>query len=311
MSVAQGGLTARTFQYDISRLTSASNPESGTITYAYDEDGLAITKTAPKPNQTSPSTTVITTMTYDPLHRLRTKSYNDGSTPTATMNYDETSALGVASLANTDGRESSSTVAGSLTGEVFSYDELGRAKVHSQCTPQNCSAGTVFPVAYTYNLLAMTSSTNGTGVTLNYTVNRGLRLTQMTSSLSDTNHPGTMYSAAHYNGVGSLTTAKLGSNIAETRGYDSRLRLNSIADGSIYTLTIPRRYGLRTEQRHSGGERQRQRQLGLRVRRLQSAGERDAERAAGVHGRVRPLREPVEAAVQRGVHGGVDILRDV
>src|SRR5579862_2112331 len=28
-------------------------------------------------------------------------------------------------------------------------------------------------------------------------------------------------------------------SIAETRGYDSRLRLNSITDGSIYTLTIP------------------------------------------------------------------------
>ena len=43
---------------------------------------------------------------------------------------------------------------------------------------------------------------------------------------------------AHYNAAGSLTSATMAS-IAETRGYDSRLRLNSIADGSVYTLTIP------------------------------------------------------------------------
>jgi len=37
----------------------------------------------------------------------------------------------------------------------------------------------------------------------------------------------------------SLLTATVGSSIAETRGYDSRLRLSSIADGALYTLTIP------------------------------------------------------------------------
>ena len=309
-SVAQGGLTARTFQYDsLSRLTSASNPESGTITYAYDEDGLAITKTAPKPNQTS-SLTVVTTMAYDPLHRLRSKSYNDGSTPTATLNYDETSALGVASLANTTGRESSSTVAGSLAGEVFSYDELGRPKVHSQCTPQNCSAGTVFPVSYTYNYLAMTSGTNGAGVTLNYTVNRALRLTQLTSSLSDMNHPGTLYLARALQRSGVAADGDDG----EHRG-NAWIRCAAAAQFDYGWVGLhvddSGHDGLRTEQRHSGGERQRERQLGLRVRRFQSVGERDAERAAGVHGRVRPVREPLAAAVQRGVHGGIDVLRDV
>ena len=47
----------RSFQYDsLSRLSSAANPESGTITYGYDADGNVITKTALSPNQPSTGT---------------------------------------------------------------------------------------------------------------------------------------------------------------------------------------------------------------------------------------------------------------
>jgi YD repeat-containing protein len=58
MNVVQNGSNSayartRTFVYDsLSRVTSASNPESGTISYAYDADSNLITKTAPLPNQT-------------------------------------------------------------------------------------------------------------------------------------------------------------------------------------------------------------------------------------------------------------------
>jgi len=75
-----------------------------------------------------------------------------------------------------------------------------------------------------------------------YTVNRALRLTGATSSLSDSNHPGTLYSSPHYNGAGSLLSAQIGntgSSVSETRTYDGRLRLTNIADGALYTLTIP------------------------------------------------------------------------
>ena len=43
----------RTFTYDsLSRLLTANNPESGTITYSYDADGNLLQKTSPAPNQT-------------------------------------------------------------------------------------------------------------------------------------------------------------------------------------------------------------------------------------------------------------------
>src|SRR6267154_4538174 len=240
-SVTQGTLSPRTFQYDsLSRLGSATNPESGNITYAYDNDGLLITRTAPKPNQTSAAVTVITTLSYDSLHRLRGKSYNDGLTPTATMNYDETSALGTTGLLNTTGHSSSSSIAGSQAREVFSYDKLGRITLNSQCTPHNCGASTLFPINYTYDLLGdMRTSTNGFGVTLTYTLNRATRLTNMTSSLSDANHPGVLYSSAHFNSAGSLLSASLGNGIGEILAYDGRLRLASITDGTRYSVSIP------------------------------------------------------------------------
>jgi RHS repeat-associated protein len=101
LSVTQkGGTTdttkwrSRTFQYDsLSRLTSASNPESGAVTYGYDADGNLITKTAPKPNQTG-TATVQTTYTYDVLNRTTKKSYNDGTTATVQFGYDAVALSG-------------------------------------------------------------------------------------------------------------------------------------------------------------------------------------------------------------------------
>ncbi len=240
-SVTQGALNPRSFQYNsLSQLMSAANPESGTITYAYDADGALITKTAPKPNQTSPSITVSTTMSYDALHRLRSKTYSDGTTPSVTFNYDESASLGLSGLLNTLGRQSSSTVANSQAGEVFSYDQLGRVKTNSQCTPQNCALSMVFPISYTYDLLGdATTGTNGVGVTLTHSVNRAGRLTALTSSLSDVDHPGTLLSAAHFNAAGLLLSASLGNALNEARSYDGRLRLTSITNGTVYALTIP------------------------------------------------------------------------
>jgi len=51
--VGQNGLRQRTFVYNsLSQLTSATNPESGTISYTYDSDGNVLTKVTPAPNQT-------------------------------------------------------------------------------------------------------------------------------------------------------------------------------------------------------------------------------------------------------------------
>ena len=88
----------RSFAYDsLSRLTSATNAESGTITYSYDPNGNLTSKTSPAPNQTG-SATVTTTYSYDALNRLTHKSYSDTNTlaptPPVGFSYDQSTVWG-------------------------------------------------------------------------------------------------------------------------------------------------------------------------------------------------------------------------
>ena len=75
--------------------------------------------------------------------------------------------------------------------------------------------------------------------------NRALRITGMTSSLSDSNHPGTLYSAAHYNAAGRVTSASIGntgSSVNETRSYDGRLArsVRSRTQAASFSHNLPR-----------------------------------------------------------------------
>ena len=110
----------RTFTYDsLSRLLTATNPESGTITYSYDLDGNLLQKTSPAPNQTGTATQTVS-YCYDELHRVTGKGYGAQSCPLAppvvTYAYD--------SGANAKGHLTSLTdQAGSAS---YTYDILGR-----------------------------------------------------------------------------------------------------------------------------------------------------------------------------------------
>jgi RHS repeat-associated protein len=142
-SVTQNGSNSanarnRSFLYDsLSRLTSATNPESGTITYAYDADGNVITKTAPKPNQTTGTATVTTTDTYDQLNRLVEKAFVGITTPALQYGYDGTSLSGcgqappsIASPTNLIGRRSS--MCSGMSASSWSYDPMGRPLLESR-----------------------------------------------------------------------------------------------------------------------------------------------------------------------------------
>jgi YD repeat-containing protein len=85
-TVMQGGQT-RSFSYDsLKRLTSATNPESGTVNYtSYDGNGNLLSKTDARG--------MTTNYVYDALNRLTNKTYqNDSSsTPAVSYTYDATS----------------------------------------------------------------------------------------------------------------------------------------------------------------------------------------------------------------------------
>lgn len=219
---------SRSFVYDsLSRLTSETTPEAGSVSYTYNADSLVLTRTRPQANQTNSAVTTITTYQYDALHRPTSHTYSGDftNTPAPVFNYDETTVWGT-TLTNTIGRISSETVGSpSWAGSIFSYDASGHAILNSQCTPNVCSTGN-YGVAYQYDLLGdITSAGNGVGVTFSNSYNIAGRLTQMTSSLSDATHPATLLTNAHYSP--SLNTDTLGNGLLESTGISPRGLLNS------------------------------------------------------------------------------------
>jgi len=224
-TVTQGTMATRTFNFDsLSRMTSESEPEWGsgsTMSYTYNNDSLLTVRTRPGPNQINPAVTVATNYGYDELHRLRTRTYtgDPSGTPSATFNYDESTAW-TTSLSNTIGRLSSES-AGSTTGQIFGYDAMGRPIINWQCTPRVCGA-TAYLLSYGYDLGGdLISASNGTGVTFTYSYNSAARLTGMTSNFVDAQHPATLLSNVHYNQFGPASDT-LGNGLSETMGYSVR-----------------------------------------------------------------------------------------
>lgn len=240
IAVTQGSLS-RTYSYDgLSRLTQEVNPETGTTTYAYDTAtaGDLYQRTRPKPNQTG-TATVVTTYSFDKLHRLTGTSYNDGSTPSVALSYDQSSVSGI-NLANYLGQPTTAVAANGSASTIFTYDTMGRVTGDWQCTPLNCGIASSFSLTFGYDYLGdVTSLANSNeSATYTYSYDTLARLTNLQSSLSDSNHPGTLLTVNKYNPLGEVTQATLGNGIVRNIGYDNRGRLTALADGSIYSVGL-------------------------------------------------------------------------
>ena len=131
MTVNQG-VQIRTFNYSPSRLVSAINPENGTVSFQYDNNGNLKQKIDARP--------VTTTFgDYDPLNRPTTLSYSDG-TPTVTYSYD--------AITTTNGKGKLTSISSSTSTFVFkSYDALGRAK-----SAETTMGSQIYLMSYTYDL---------------------------------------------------------------------------------------------------------------------------------------------------------------
>lgn len=215
---ASSAWRVRRFAYDsLGRTTSSTNPESGTSTFTYDSDGNVLTKTSPKQNQTSSSTTVVTTLTYDALHRVLTKTFNDGTTPAVTIAYDGTTISGCSptlTAADPIGRRTSMCDAAGW--EAWSYDSRGQIVAERRSTNSVTKS-----TAYTYNFHGnITSVTYPSGRTVNYTYN----IADQPTSAADTAHSITYASSALYNAPGALTYLQEGSTLITTAFYTSRLQ---------------------------------------------------------------------------------------
>ncbi|MGH9473703.1 MAG: RHS repeat domain-containing protein, partial [Terriglobales bacterium] len=236
LAVVQG-VEARAFFYDgLSRLTSASNPESGATSYVYGADGSCA---APDdfPGDLAgrlDARGVLTCYRYDELRRLTGKSYSDG-TPAVTYGYDQTTALGVNGLANTAGRMSSEQTAAD-TAAVFSYDSTGRTAATWQFTPQTWGSSS-YNFGDGYDLAGdRLTSVYSRGATLTTAYDLAGRPLSLASSTQ-----GTLISGVTYNARAQETGGTLGNALPMTRGYDQRGRLTSVLVGtaSYYVPATP------------------------------------------------------------------------
>jgi RHS repeat-associated protein len=215
----------RTFVYDsLKRLTSADNPESGTISYLYDNNGNLTRKTDARP--------VSIDYTYDALNRNTTVDYSNTTTinPDITRVYDGS--------ANGKGRLSSASASGSYAGTnttdsyvIDSYDALGRPKMQRQLFHTNGVQQGSYQVQRSYDLAGHVTSqtTYPAGRTVNYSYDPAGRTSSFSGQLGD-GVQRTYSSEMIYSPLGGMTKEKFGSDTAVYNKlyYNSRGQLAEI-----------------------------------------------------------------------------------
>ena len=223
--VTQGSQT-RTFAYDwLGRLTSATNPESGTTNYTYDGNGNLTSRTD--------ALSRTTTMSYDRVDRVTLKDYPAG-TPDVTYCYDgkvASGSPGVCQAGSGSGYpvRQLTEVSSSVSKTDYTYDALGRPLTSTQTT-----GATAYGFSYTWNpASALTSVTYPSGKTVSYCFDSAYRPVGVrTGSGSCT--PGTagVYAGnGSYAPHGALAQLQLGNSLWETTQYNSRLQPSAIKLG--------------------------------------------------------------------------------
>jgi RHS repeat-associated protein len=229
------GSQTRTYAYDmLSRKTSETTPEGGTTNFYYTTSGGALCSGNPRlACRRSDARSITTTYAFDALNRLTSKTYSD-TTPAANFYYDESSVTVAGTpytLTNTKGRLSHTSGASGTAITVHSYDKVGRHQDLWQCTPYNCSSTSIWNTHYNYDLAGdVTSWRNPSSTTLTHTVSNARRITQITSSLSDSTHPATIAQNVKYAPHGAVSQLQNGcvgagcTQAQETYDYNNRLQ---------------------------------------------------------------------------------------
>jgi RHS repeat-associated protein len=238
--VNEAGQT-RSFVYDsLSRLTSATNPESGTTSYTYDAAGNVATKIDAR--------NITTTYSYDALNRVTDVTFSDG-TPPLYYQYDSASVWGIG-ITNPVGRLVLETVPND--GKISSYDAMGRVTSEWECQfAFNCNSSYgPWETSVQYDLLGgVAQLTYPSGRLVKTTYNTAARPTQVTFDSYSGTYVGYNYlSSASYAPDGSPTSLTLGSGVTETTSYNPRLQTCNRQIATSQSTWVNRTYGY-----YSGG----------------------------------------------------------
>ena len=215
----------RSFSYDsLSRLLTATNPETGTTCYGhgngtvagcqadgYDGNGNLQYKTDARGLTVS--------YRYDPLNRLIAKGASDGSFSYSYGYDDPAKSYGIGRLTH-----SSNNVNG---GSDYYYDAMGRVTAKLVCVPTNCK---YYDGGYaSYDLAGnMTNSHTTSGADVGSSFDAAGRLSGSTFFNAGMAAPIALRSNLVYGPVG-LNQAQLGNGLREETGYDTRMRVNAFS----------------------------------------------------------------------------------
>jgi RHS repeat-associated protein len=223
----------RIFVYDsLQRLTSASNPESGTINYQYDNAGNLIQKTDARG--------VVSTFVYDELNRNTSVTYTNDPAGTLPMTrvYD-TATKGKGFL-----HYSQTTGTGGSLSTTDAYDELGRPTNLRQQFYVSGAWSSSYTTSRTYNLAGgVTLQTYPSGRTVTYNYDAAGRLADkdaqnlaFSGNLGD-NTTRTYSAGILYSPFGGIVKEQFGTNTAlyhksfyNIRGQLFDTRLSSVND---------------------------------------------------------------------------------
>lgn len=223
------GVQTRSFSYDaLSRLKTATAPESGTINYTYDLASNLHTRTDNRG--------VLTQYDYDSLERITAKTYSDG-TPGVKYFYDHTSSELTnlpPSFSDTFGLGrllSITTAANTALGQqpsanFYQYDIGGRTTKSDQLLD-----GQFFHMQAQYNQISLPVQwQHPSSASLTYTYNDA-------GQISNINRNGTtLASGIQYTASGAVSQQTLGNGLLHSMTYNSRLQPTIV---NLGTTAIP------------------------------------------------------------------------
>ena len=234
LTTVNQSVQTRSFSYNsLSRLLSATNPESGVIQYVYDNNGNLTKKTDARGIETN--------YTYDALNRVIQRTYANEpggqDTPDVTYSYDN--------LPNAKGKltKVSSSVS---TTEYTAFDTLGRVLSHEQTTD-----GHNYTTGYAYNLSgALIEETYPSGRVVKNVLDIDGDLSLVQSKKNQNFGYHTYASSFTYTAAGAVGSMQLGNGKWESTQFNSRLQPTQIALGTVQSgadkLKLDYSYGTTT-----------------------------------------------------------------
>jgi YD repeat-containing protein len=234
-SVSQGGSRNRSFVFDsLKRMTSSTNPETGTVNYTYDSDGNVLTK--------ADARSITITYGYDALNRMTGRTYSN-SDSAVTYTYDQ-AATGFFNI----GRRTGMTDAGG--SETWSYDSMGRELAEQRITDSITKTS-----SYTYNLDgSLATMTYPSGRKITYGYDAAARPISAIDTANSINYA-TSGTYAPPGGLSALTLGAAGSftGISLSDTYNKRLQPNELKASSTAGTAMDLTYSFVDANSHDNG----------------------------------------------------------